>query len=394
MEDHYYDLISFSTVPPRVVQELEFLSRGTPGDSLLEAKLQLGLCHSVGFGTGQDTIKASDLICTASRGGLLKAQAVSYRLSTALGVNISDRALSKHWLIQGAESDSRVAIVDLKHFFPDEYQAFLQRKSQQMDLRQLQKENGSGWPGLLLAVRSGSLNPVLQILEQGVDVDVIGVHGETALHWSTWLEEESSIPIAEALLSKGASIYISSTKRCPLSLDKHFVNEMPSFTTPVDWAIINDNARLLQILLCTNNNHESYIGPHSGSHPLACAARYQSIKCLKLLCMFFPDLVNTFDRYGYSTFYYAVRADILERMLQFIPESEDSTATISSLPFILKERRVVEILLKADSNMQVDMQGNFNCLHLAMIRCDFQIFELLLHSPRWDQFINKMSVLG
>lgn len=394
MEDHYYDLTPFSTVPPRVLQALEFLSTATIGDSLLEAQLQLGLCHSVGFGTGQDTIKGSDLICTAARGGLLKAQAVSYRLLTALGVDISDWELSKHWLIQGAESDSRVALVDLKQFIPDEYQAFLQRRNQQMDLSQLQNENGPGRPDLLLAVRSGSLISVSHILEKGVDVDSIGVHGETALHWSTWLEEEFSIPFVEALLSKGASIHISSTKQCPLSLDKHFVNEMPPFTTPVDWAIINDNARALQILLCTNNNHESYIGSRLGSHPLACAARYQSIKCLKLLCTLFPDQVNTFDRFGYSPFYYAIRADVLEHMLRFVPESVDFNATTASLPFILKERRVVEILLEADSNMQVDIRGNFNCLHLASIGCNFQVFELLLHCPCARQFINETSMLG
>lgn len=393
MEDHYYDLIPFSTIPPRVVQELEFLSTATLGDSALEAKLQLGLCHSVGFGTEQDTIKASDLICAAARGGLLKAQAVSYRLLTALGVSVTDRVLSKHWLIQGAESDSRVAIVDLKRFFPDEYQAFLQRKNLSLDLRQLQNKNAPGWPGLLLAVRSGSRDLVLHILEQGVDVDSIGVHGETALHWSTWLEEESSTPIVEALLSQGASIHISSTEQCPLSLDKHFVNEMPPFTTPVDWAIINDNARVLQMLLCTNNNHESYINLFN-SHPLAYAARYQSIECLKLLCILFPDQVNTFDRLGFSAFYYAVRADILEHMLRFVPESEVSNAATSSAPFILKERRVVEILIEANSNMQVNIRGDFNCLHLATIGCDFQVFELLLHCPRWDQFINETSVLG
>ena len=348
----------------------------------LDALFQLGLCYSVGFGVDKDSTRALHLAELASHKGLLKAQAVFIRLCSALGGDIGsilEPNIAKSWLIQGTLSGSRIASMDLERLYPFEYASCIETiQSQKHQLLETRLGHPDGLD-LLLAVRYGSLNLVEHFLEQGMSPAIRGEHGETALHWCTLLQKSVATRLAIRLLEAGADPKIRSTSRCPLSDQEHYMNDMPPYSNAIEWAIINDRSDLLEVFLQAEHIVDSVF--RDGLHPLAYAALYQSIRCLRYLCELFPAQVNRFDSSGFSACYYAVRADRLNRLLNFSPEPEGMEDGFKQPPYVSCQVKVLKVIVDAGSNLNVSSHTLFTCLHLAMIDCDIAILKLLLESP-------------
>lgn len=103
-------------MPRRIYEELDQARRIFHGEPHLHATYQMGLCQAVGFGNQENFGNAVELIMEAADGGYEEAQAIIFRLSKALGINLDpdkQEAINRH-LKQAAHRKSRIAMQDLQ----------------------------------------------------------------------------------------------------------------------------------------------------------------------------------------------------------------------------------------------------------------------------------------
>ena len=379
----------------------------------MEAAFQLGLCHAAGFGTHRDYDTAVRLVGLAARGGLPKAQVVTPRIAAALGIPLDPEIQQsmKAWLTEGSEMGSRTASKDLERLDREQYLArYSWSQQHNLEPSEITSNGANAFESsqdspLLSAAKSGHLKVVEELITQGADVNSEGQYGETPLHCSVLLPEKLGLLLADALLNAGADIYKPTSRRCSFSKHDFLLNTIPEHTTALEWAIADDHLSLVKLFLesSCSINHPRLDTFGSTTAPLACAAQYQSVKCLEYLCNelcgqgssnIHLGHINTFDKHGYSVFYYAVRPDLFDRLLRFVPEEGYDPPPSDIPPVIARELKVIDMLLASGSNMDVKSAQIFNCLHLIAAFGEPHILESILRRKRSGHFINQKSQYG
>lgn len=353
------------------------------------------------------------LVGLAARGGLPKAQVVIPRIAAALGIPLDPEIQQsmKAWLKEGSEMGSRTSSKDLERLDHEQYLArYSWSQKHSLEPFEITSNGANAFESsqdspLLLAAKSGHLKAVEELIAQGADVNSEGQYGETPLHCSVLLPEKLSLLLADALLNAGADIYKPTSRRCLFSKHDFLLNTIPEHMTALEWAIADDRLSLVKLFLepprSTNHPRLDIFGPTTT--PLACAAQYQSVKCLEYLCNelcrqgssnIHLSHINAFDKHGYSAFYYAVRPDLFDRLLRFVPEEGYDPPPSDIPPVIARELKVIDMLLASGSNMDVNSAQLFNCLHLTAAFGEPHILESILRQKRSRHFINQESQYG
>jgi hypothetical protein len=188
----------------QIFAHLENTQKEDDADEKLYSMLQLGLCYLVGFGTSVNATVGIELVDRAASKGLAKAQAVSMRLHSALGIPISDhyQLAVKDWLRNGASLGSQAALDDLTYHFPSEEKRLVQGKEKAIIIQDLTNtsafasdsslDSSNMGECLLLACRRDDNAAATQLIEQiGNDAvkDCRGRFGESPLHWAVYSSE-------------------------------------------------------------------------------------------------------------------------------------------------------------------------------------------------------------
>ena len=331
----------------------------------------------------EDKQKAVSLVREAATAGLTKAQAVILRLQKALGVPASMKDLEMNWLSMAAKAGSTIALTDLRKLDLESYHHVMMDKKSSFIFQASIEER------FREAVRLGELEATQELVKLIDDINWKDESGATCLYWVSMCLEESAGAVATLLLKNGAHVNIS-TEWIPGStraghLFRH-LDEVPPRTTPVEWAIMQDNLPVMEILMEASNNVDStFLDDAMENHPIGCASRYQSQRCLNELCANnSPQKIRSFDGYGFSAFYYALRADALDRMLRFpVDQSMDTEAPLPVTPVVQREIAFLTTLLDHGSRMAVHKDDTFSCLHIAAAASNPEVFRFLLNHPKY-----------
>ena len=377
--NHYYDLIAFSSVPTQVFQALEDCSNGN-GPSCSHAKFQVGLCCVSGFGTNIDPFKGLMMIHEAATNGSRRARAVIARFHRAFGVPIphSSRETFFSWLSESAHLGSSIAVRDLTSLYPESLS----------HERELPKLPDGRW--------SRKLTTLCDVVKKGGEAHIspqdvlIGPNGDSILHWCAFLPPDLGGKIAILLINHGCSPATVTRAECPLSdnLDMDSYGEvMPSRTTPIDWAIIDDNMEVLKVLLRANQDAYRDAIESPALTPAACAARFQRFECLEYILESGYD-ASKYDENGCTPMFHAIRPDIFTRILKFsepshmksISQSGDlqQPETPTYPPVLQLEIDILKLLQGHGSSLKTCQQDDYNYLHLAMAAKDSRVLEHLL----------------
>ena len=377
-------------MPNQVFKALADCSTGTGTSSSL-AKFQLGLCYVSGFGTNIDPHKGITLIHEAATHGLRRARTTIAPFHRAFGIPIpySSRETFFSWLSESAHLGSRTAVHDLTVLFPDS--PFRQRGSSKLP-------NGR-WSQKLVAL--------CEVVRQGGKAHIspqdvsIGPNGDSILHWCAFLPRNMGGSIAALLMNHGCTPATVTRTECQLGdrSDKDLYCEvMPSRTTPIDWAIIEDNLEVLKVLLQADQGTHGATIESPALTPATCAARFQRIECLKYILESGYD-ASECDETGCTPMFHAARPDMFARILRFSERSNiDSSALWGSLqqpassifpPFLQLEIDILKLLQKYGASLKACQQDDFNYLHLTVVAKDSRVLEHLLETEDLGTYINQ-----
>jgi ankyrin repeat protein len=373
-------------------------------DDNLYSMLQLGLCYLVGFGTSVNANAGIELVDRAASKGLAKAQAVSMRLHSTLGIPISDhyQLAVRDWLRNGASLGSQVALDDLTYHFPAEVKRLGKGKEKAIIIQD--PANTSVFASdssldtsnlgecLLLACRQDDNAVARQLIEQmGNDAvkDCRGRFGESPLHWAVYSSEGAPSALLMFLMKNNVDLHLETDSECPLSEVDNFCNTIPARTTAFEWAILKDDANLVQNLLSMDLD---FIPQLHITRYICLSARYQCIKVLRYLCSIIgPDHLPPTDIYGFSAFYYAIRPDIFDRMLRLRPGDYTDR---QYPPYIARQAEVIELLLKMGHTIQVHKENLFTCIHLLVSVGSTEILKIVLQDKSCRELVNVESAFG
>ena len=413
-----------------------------------KAELQIAFCRSVGFGVEKDADIAVHYLLKAAEGGLEEAMAISLRFPLAIGVAIPKKSRTTDWLSRATLSGSRIAARDLFDHFPKQYAELRQQQAQALrsslglkfgemlqdladgiplpmrtssasyinqfldaitgkpsDLMSWLYENhynaylnflSGGWRGkmpgdnpLISAVKIGDFQLTNYILGFEVELNSPITSKATALHWVCTLPEPEAIDLAISMINKEPSLVNQeTTSECQISSNvDHFFSKIPPGSTPLRWAISYDLSRLVKALL--EKGARLYGSRYTPQLPVASAARCLSSRTLVELLHWHGEGdvnmdVNGFDERGLSAFYYALRPDILNRMIRYIPVNLDSRSDSARKLKI----DTVTALLKRGTDLRVQEKDNFGCFHLSVFSDDIEITCLLLQRLEANKWIN------
>ena len=388
--NHYYDLIAFSSVPTQVFEALEESSNGK-ATSRSHAKFQLGLCYVSGFGTKIDYSKGLTKIHEGAADGSRRARAIIARFYRALGMSLPypSRETFFLWLSESAHLGSRIAVQDLKTLFPERF-------SHKRDLSNLPD---GPWSQKLSAlcdvVRKGGKPHI-----SSEDV-LIGSNGDSVLHWCVFLPPTLGGKIATLLMDHGCSPATVTRVECPLGDilgTDSYCEFMPSRTTPIDWAIIEDNVEVLKILLQPNKNAYRDTIESPVFTPATCAAHFQRLECLKHILESGHD-ASEYDENGRTPMYHATRPDLFTRILRFSELSHTKSTlqgkglqrpeTLVDPPVFQMEIDILKLLQEHRASLKACEQEDFNCLHLATAAKDSRVLKHLLRSEDVRGYISQ-----
>lgn len=394
--DHYYNLETLNTIPSLVFTSLNRAPGQRCSGASNEAQLQCGLCYAVGFGVQQDTQRALSLVKEAATGGLLKAQAILFRLHTALGVSMPSSDLDRmiNWLVTGSRTGSTTALADLRKLDLESYYRVTHELVSSLGCQ------ASNDDRFLLAVRSGDIHLVRKLIPQIRNIDCEDTSGATCLHWVSTCLDDTGPDIANLLLENGARVNIATRRASGFKTfgnANHYLNTIPPQTTPLEWAIMQDNLLIMKILIEASKTMDStFFCDAMESTPIACASRYQSKKCLEWLCATgTPQDIAAFDGYSFSALYCALRADILDRMLRFSPDkSEVERNSPQVTPVVERELEVIRILLESGSGLDVHEENAFTCLHIAAAVGHPEVFRSILAASHSTNLLDSLSDEG
>ena len=331
------------------------------------------------------------MIREAAVDGSRRARTVIARFHQAFGTPIPDpsRGTFFTWLSESAHSGSRIAVQDLAVLFPES-------SSRKRDLPKLPDGR---W--------SRNLTALCDVIRKGVEAHIspqdisIGPKGDSILHWCAFLPPNLSGRIATLLLNHGCSPATVTKFECPLGdeldVDSH-CEVMPSRTTPIDWAIIEDNVEMLKILLRANQDAYMDTIESPALTPATCAARFQSFECLKYILESGHD-ASMYDENGRTPMFHATRPDIFTRILQFsgssdaksIPPPRDlqQPGTLAYPPVVKMEIDILKLLQEHGASIKACQQDDFNYLHLAVAAKDPRILEHLLKTEDLRDYIDQ-----
>ena len=388
--NEYYNLLVFPSVPRQIFKALTDSSTGT-GAFISLAKFQLGLCYISGFGTNVDPRQGLDLIHEAATLGLRRARATITRFHRAFGIPIPypSRETYFSWLSESAHLGSRIAVDDLAILFPD--RTTFSRGSSKLP-------NGR-WSGKLVAlcevVRRGGKT---HISPQDVS---IGPNGDSILHWCAFLPRNMGGSVAALLISHGCTPTTVTRTECPLgdrSDEDSYCEVMPSRTTPIDWAIIEDNLEVLKVLLQVDQGTHGATIESPALTPATCAARFQRIDCLRYILESGYNASER-DEAGCSPMFHAARPDMFARILQFSePFDMDPYAPWGSVqqsafsicpPFVRLEIDILKLLQNHGASLKACHQDDFNYLHLSVVAKDSRVLEHLLATEDLGTYIDQ-----
>ena len=395
ISDEYYSLITFPSVPNRVFKALTECSTGTIISSSL-AKFQLGLCYVSGFGTSIDPHKGLTLIHEAATLGLQRARTDIARFHRAFGIPIpySSRETFFSWLSESAHLGSRTAVYDLTVLFPDI----------------------PSWHKGSSALHYGrwcrKLVALCDVVRQGRRAEIspedvsIGPNGDSILHWCAFLDRDIGGSVAALLMDHGCTPTTVTRTECPLNDSSDGIlhcEAMPSRTTPIDWAIIENNMEVLKVLLQADQINRDTRGATIESPaftPATCAARFQRIECLKYILESGYDSSEC-DETGCAPMFYAARPDMFARILRFSDFSNVDLFTqggnmqqpVSYIcpPFLRLEIDILQLLQDHGATLEACREDEFNYLHLTVVAKDSRVLEHLLRTESLGNHINQRA---
>ena len=176
-----------------------------------------------------------------------------------------------------------------------------------------------------------------------------------------------------------------------------FSEYIPSHTSPIDWAIIEDNMEVLKALLRAKENRRMDAIESPAFTPVTCAAHFQRFECLNYLLESGHD-ASEYDEKDCSPMFHAVHPDMFTRILQFsepsmtCPMSQARSPqpnTSSYSPLIQTKIDIVRLLQNHGASLKACRQGDFNCLHLAIADGDPQLLQRLLKSLDVRGYVNQ-----
>ena len=383
----YSDLTPFSSVPTEVYKALE-IWWNKRGPSSSDAKLQLGLCLVSGFGAKSNLLKGLAMIHEAAVDGSQHARMIVSRFHRALGVPTSAplRELYASWLSELAHTGSRMVVQELGILLSE-------TSSHQWH-----------WPSIPHGCWSQRLNALCDTISKGQRPRIlpqdssVGPNGDSMLHWCVFLPPKFGTRIATLLMNHGCSPAAVTSVQCPLadSMDTEpYCNVMPARTTPVDWAIIEDNIEVLKTLLKPDqmghtNSIESPIFT-----PITCAAHYQRLECLSYILDSTRDTIRC-DNHNQSPLFHVIHTNIFTSILQFynhaipVHAEREQPQTLHCPPVIQAEIQVIELLQTHRVSRTACRQPDFNYLHLAIASKNSQVLGHLLKTEDLRGHVNQI----
>ena len=235
-------------------------------------------------------------------------------------------------------------------------------------------------------------------LRPGLEEEVLGSYGDTNLHWAALLDAKNGTSTITALLQSGASVSAKTTFECPISKDRTVIDTMPPHTTPMEWAIMDDNVHALRTMKewtdsrCNNDQSNFVDGVTPVMSHISYAAQYQSTECLRYLLE--ADDLRSFDARGFYSIYYAIRPNIFDRILRYRPNTEGQNINPDVAPFVARQIEVVQLLLDSGSGTAVHKEDLFNCLHMTAAVGELGMLKYLLQTQFAGDMVNKVSVFG
>lgn len=387
---HYYDFIAFLTVPKQVFKAFEDCSNGK-ATFYTHAKFQVGLCQVSGFGTEIDPTKGLRMVHEAAADGSHRARTLIVRLHRAFGIPVPSSSTETlfSWLYESAYHGSRLAVQDLYNLYPERSSRF----------RELQKFPEGRW--------SQTLNALCEAFRKGEEASIspqdvfVGPDGDSILHWCVFLPPSIGVRVATLLINLGCSPATVTRAECPLGNTRGtdpYCLVMPSRTTPIDWAIIENNQEVLEVLLRADHNVlRDSIEPPAFT-PVTCASRFHRYPCLRHILESGHD-ASMYDENGLAPLFHASRPDIFGRVLQFSegsntqpllqPGSPQQPQPPAYPPVLQREIGILKLLQEHGASLKVSQQDHFNCLHLAVAAQDSRVLKHLLSSADTRDYINQ-----
>lgn len=331
------------------------------------------------------------MIHEAAAEGSRRARTILGRFHRAFGIPILDssREIVFSWLSELARLGSRIAVRDLTMLFPES------------------PSRGRVSPKLPDGRWSQKLTALCDVVRKGGETHIspqdvsLGPNGDSILHWCVFLPPTLGGRIATLLLNHGCSSATVTRVECPLgeNLDMDWYCEvMPSRTTPIDWAIIEDNVEVLKVLLRANQNADRNTIESPALTPATCAARFQRFECLEYILESGYG-ASEYDENGCTPMFLATRPDIFTRILRF-SERYDTTSipqpgnlqqpgTPTCPPVLQMEIDILKLLQGHGASLKSCQQDDLSYLHLALAAKDSRILEHLLTTEDLRGYIDQ-----
>lgn len=412
VSDHYYDLLSTLTVSQQVFKGLDDLVRSwplanpRPNPKLrmrLGAELQLGLCYAAGFGVQSDRQKAIAHITNAARAGLEPARAILPRVYAGLGTRIEDACLPEivSWLEDAWRSGSVTAMQDLHTLRAHINTVTPYTLPVTLRPREGHSKRLLDLPPLHAAVLSGNIEAVIQHSSSRQEVNVRGVCGEVALHYTIFVPASAGNLIAETLLNAGADVFKPTSDTITFSEQAFILNDVGVGMTPLHLAISHDHVALFKLFMefQMDPSNERLWGPQGSV--LALAARYQSIQCLtylladptwSLLC---EEHVNRFDDRKLSPMYYACRPDYFDHLCRYqLDGIHPHPVALPERPIVTKESQIISLLRSVHATLKVHQDDIFTVMHLLTSFGDHALLDQLLSENDGSDLKDQRSEAG
>jgi hypothetical protein len=216
------------------------------------------------------------------------------------------------------------------------------------------------------------------------------------LHWCAFLEPRYGVEIAKKLIRAKCSTVCFTRRAIPVGGSPNtehsessdlYRNDMPSRTSPIDWAIIADNLELLKVLLAApgSSMQHGITVPGPVFTALTCATHFQRLECLRYIISqgFNPDDLDDEDC---TALFHAVRPNIFERILEFsatprnVHQDQDNATPESAIkvPYLRREVEVLSLLLEHRASPIMHKRNDFGCLHLATTSENIHVLRCLL----------------
>jgi ankyrin repeat protein/tetratricopeptide (TPR) repeat protein len=232
--------------------------------TLPAAKFDLGICYFRGRGVDRNIQEAARLVQLAATLGDPRAEAISCRFHSALGIPTTyqsalDRELEglppnhyystrvrKYEQLQNSSITRNISKMKLGSDVSGQQMACTGNIARVQELLTAGFDINSNTPGnlLLAACRGGNRNMVDFLLQKGANARTSDEDGTTPLHWMIMFEDSELDAVIASLLAHGADI--EATTRRYVQLEEHSLRLVG---TPLKFAVSVRNLKLVKALL-------------------------------------------------------------------------------------------------------------------------------------------------